>query len=215
MRYFRIFAIVAVTALSAWSVQAKDDPVQWGLSPAKASSGCSPAGPSGWSSRNRGTRLAPLFAHHAARRPYRLQDSGCPESGDIGCQNFRPQPVRKNDPNFQIDTETYSDKAVFLLEAQTAAGHTGPVDDRSHGLLSDMQRREMPAAGAQDREHCNRVRCRSLNIEVFASGRLCAGAGAGSLIQPVVLPRQHFRSRRVRLPRAALSTRSRISFRFC
>lgn len=38
---------------------------------------------------------------------------------------FRPPPVRKLDPNFQIDTETYTGAANFLLELVTAKAATG------------------------------------------------------------------------------------------
>jgi thiol:disulfide interchange protein len=128
MRYFRIFAIVAVTALSAWSVQAKDDPVQWGLSPAKGFERVQPGG-SVWLEFT--ATVEPGWHLYSPTTPpggpivSKIQVVQNPAISDV--KIFRPQPVRKNDPNFQIDTETYSDKAVFLLEAQTAAGHTGPV----------------------------------------------------------------------------------------
>ena len=128
MRYLRIFAIVAVTALSAWSVQAKDDPVQWGLSPAKGFERVQPGG-SVWLEFT--ATVEPGWHLYSPTTPpggpivSKIQVVQNPAISDV--KIFRPQPVRKNDPNFQIDTETYSDKAVFLLEAQTAAGHTGPV----------------------------------------------------------------------------------------
>jgi thiol:disulfide interchange protein len=42
---------------------------------------------------------------------------------------FQPKPVRKFDPNFQLDTETYEGEPVFILEARIASGApSGPVD---------------------------------------------------------------------------------------
>ena len=40
---------------------------------------------------------------------------------------YRPKPVRKLDPNFQIDTETYTGSASFLVEAETAKSASGSV----------------------------------------------------------------------------------------
>ncbi|HEY3914492.1 MAG TPA: protein-disulfide reductase DsbD domain-containing protein, partial [Verrucomicrobiae bacterium] len=40
---------------------------------------------------------------------------------------YRPKPVRKLDPNFQVDTETYTGSARFLIEAETAKSATGSV----------------------------------------------------------------------------------------
>jgi thiol:disulfide interchange protein DsbD len=39
----------------------------------------------------------------------------------------RPTPVRKLDPNFQIDTETYTGSVDFLIEAVAASNASGPV----------------------------------------------------------------------------------------
>jgi thiol:disulfide interchange protein len=40
---------------------------------------------------------------------------------------YRPEPVRKLDPNFNIDTETYTGTAQFLIEADTAPSADGMV----------------------------------------------------------------------------------------
>ena len=43
-------------------------------------------------------------------------------------QIFRPQPLRKLDPNFQIDTETYTGDATFLAEVTAADNATGETN---------------------------------------------------------------------------------------
>ena len=45
-----------------------------------------------------------------------------------GGRVFQPAPVRKYDPNFQVDTETFEGKVVFLIEAVVPAGATGAVE---------------------------------------------------------------------------------------
>jgi thiol:disulfide interchange protein DsbD len=39
---------------------------------------------------------------------------------------YRPEPVRKLDPNFQIDTETYTNTARFIIEAVSDTAASGP-----------------------------------------------------------------------------------------
>jgi thiol:disulfide interchange protein DsbD len=41
---------------------------------------------------------------------------------------FQPKPERRFDPNFNADTETYTDKVVFLLKIKTAKSATGDVE---------------------------------------------------------------------------------------
>jgi thiol:disulfide interchange protein len=45
-----------------------------------------------------------------------------------GGQVFQPAPVRKFDPNFQIDTETFEGTVVFLIEAVLPAGASGEAE---------------------------------------------------------------------------------------
>jgi thiol:disulfide interchange protein len=55
---------------------------------------------------------------------------------------FRPQPVRQLDPNFQIDTETYTGEAVFLAEvtaADNAAGQTNVEAAVRYQACSDVK----------------------------------------------------------------------------
>ena len=55
---------------------------------------------------------------------------------------YRPQPVRKLDPNFQVDTETYTGEAVFLAEvtaAPTAVGQTNVEAAVRYQACSDVK----------------------------------------------------------------------------
>ena len=59
-----------------------------------------------------------------------------------GWQIYRPQPIRKLDPNFQIDTETYTGDAVFLAEvtaADNASGQTNVEASVRYQACSDVK----------------------------------------------------------------------------
>ena len=124
----RIFIGVALTMLSLPLLSgAKEDPVQWALAPA------------------RDTKVAPGKAVYlnltaTVQQGWHLYSPTTPPGGPIittiklaenpaiaSYRVYRPQPVRKLDPNFQLDTETYSDKARFIIEAVTAPGASGPI----------------------------------------------------------------------------------------
>src|SRR5262245_36113599 len=73
-----------------------------------------------------GSAMAKLTA--AIEEPWHLYSPTTPPGGPIittiGLEDnpalesfrvYRPQPVRKFDPNFNIDTETYEKKAVFFI----------------------------------------------------------------------------------------------------
>ena len=128
MRYFRVLPFLLLAVLSSAGLVAKDDPVQWSLSPAKGFETVRPG--------------APMWLEFTAtvQPGWHLYSPTTPPGGPIVTkiqlvQNpslsevkvYRPQPVRKNDPNFQIETETYSDKAVFLIQTQTAGQQSGPL----------------------------------------------------------------------------------------
>jgi thiol:disulfide interchange protein DsbD len=121
---FRRLAIVM--ALLPLLAAAKEDPVQWAL---KAQSKSAAPG---------GTAIFELTA--TIQDGWHLYSPTTPAGGPIvttirGAENaaitkwqiFRPQPVRKLDPNFQVDTETYTGSAVFLVEADTAPSASGKV----------------------------------------------------------------------------------------
>ena len=112
-----VCACAAVCAIAQVAC-AKDDPVQWTLE-----------------SVNGGSQVAPgdhlFLALKASIQPgWHLYSPTTPAGGPIvtrirlddnagiaSYSLYRPQPVRKLDPNFQIDTETYSGEATFYFEA--------------------------------------------------------------------------------------------------
>jgi thiol:disulfide interchange protein len=128
MRYFRVLQCILFGVLTAAGLAAKDDPVQWDLSPAKGFETVRPSGPV-WLEFT--ATVQPGWHLYSPTTPpggpivTKIQVVQNPTLSDV--KVYRPQPVRKNDPNFQIETETYSDKAVFLIAAQTAGQQSGPV----------------------------------------------------------------------------------------
>src|SRR5271165_2063367 len=114
---------LAIAGLSPLS--AKDDPVQWTLEPYKDASNVKPAGHA-WLQLT--AKIQPGWHLYSPTTPpggpiittIKLNESPAIASFRV----YRPQPVRKLDPNFQLDTETYTDQAVFLIEA-TATSKTG------------------------------------------------------------------------------------------
>ena len=129
MRLFRaLTAALIMSFLAVAQLHAKDDPVQWTLHPV-----------SGFGELKAGT---PIWLELTAdvQPGWHLYSPTTPAGGPIvtkvqlvrnavvsEAKVFRPQPVRKADPNFGIETETYSDKAVFYIEAEAKAEANGPV----------------------------------------------------------------------------------------
>src|SRR6185437_4063135 len=116
-----VFALLAVPVLCA----AKEDPVQWTLTPAANA----PIAP--------GDKVY-LELKATIQSGWHLYSPTTPPGGPIittigltanpaiaSYQVYRPQPVRKLDPNFQLDTETYSGAARFIIEAVTAGSASG------------------------------------------------------------------------------------------
>ncbi len=115
MSKFRGLAFLALSVASLCS--AKEDPVQWTLTPAAKS----------------------VFELKATIEPgWHLYSPTTPPGGPIitkiqvsanpaitSYNVYRPQPVRKLDPNFGVDTETYTGAATFLIQAETAPAATG------------------------------------------------------------------------------------------
>jgi len=125
----RRFLLPALTVLCISPLfAAREDPVQWVLGPAGGQSQILP-----------GNKV--FFELKATIQPgWHLYSPTTPPGGPIITQIrlddnpaiasysvYRPQPVRKLDPNFQIDTETYTNNAVFLIEAHTAKPASGEV----------------------------------------------------------------------------------------
>jgi thiol:disulfide interchange protein len=105
---------------------AKEDPVQWSLNAASAGKNVNAGGKA-------------YFELKATIEPgWHLYSPTTPPGGPIvttiqiaanpavaGFKVYRSQPVRKLDPNFQIDTETYAESAAFLIEVETVAAAKG------------------------------------------------------------------------------------------
>jgi thiol:disulfide interchange protein DsbD len=115
-------AVVVLPVLCA----AKEDPVQWTLTPAAGNASAAPE-----------NRIY-LELNAAIQPGWHLYSPTTPPGGPIvttirlapnpaiaSYQVYRPQPVRKLDPNFQLDTETYSGTARFLIEVVTAGSANG------------------------------------------------------------------------------------------
>ncbi len=123
----RRFAAVLALLLPAFCA-AKQDPVQWTLKPATATNQVGPG--------------AKIYLELTAtiQPGWHLYSPTTPPGGPIitqikvvnnpaisSSELYRPQPVRKLDPNFQIDTETYTGQASFLLQVVPAASASGQV----------------------------------------------------------------------------------------
>jgi thiol:disulfide interchange protein DsbD len=108
---------------------AREDPVQWSLTPAAGQSQIPPGAKAYFELK---ATIQPGWHLYSPTTPaggpiitkLRLEDNPALISYSV----FRPQPVRKLDPNFQIDTETYTDQAVFLIEAETAKSAAGEIN---------------------------------------------------------------------------------------
>jgi thiol:disulfide interchange protein DsbD len=113
----RLLLAAGIPALLA----AKEDPVQWTLKPVKGAENVAP-----------GAKAE--FELEATIQPgWHLYSPTTPAGGPIitkitltdnpavaGFKIYRPQPVRKLDPNFNLETETYTNQATFLIETVTS-----------------------------------------------------------------------------------------------
>lgn len=122
---------------------AKEDPVQWTLAPVNQVSRVSQGS----------QRYLELKA--SIQPGWHLYSPTTPAGGPIAtriqvAQNpaiadykvFRPAPVRKLDPNFQIDTETYTGDVTFLVGITTAESASGATDveaDTRYQVCSDVK----------------------------------------------------------------------------
>ncbi len=110
---------IALLALAFISLPAfgKEDPVSWSLSP-QNDRAVTPGS------------KAYLQLQAKIEEGWHLYSPTTPPGGPIitkiavtpspsvsGFRLYRPEPVRKLDPNFNIDTETYTGSAQFLIEA--------------------------------------------------------------------------------------------------
>ncbi len=110
--------IVLAALAAAGLLTAKEDPVQWTLKAAHGSSQIAP-GSKAWFELK--ADIQPGWHLYSPTTPpggpiiTRISLPDQPAVADY--QVYRPQPVRKLDPNFQIDTETYTGSATFLIYA--------------------------------------------------------------------------------------------------
>jgi len=125
----RLLSPFAVLFLLPIFLCAKEDPVHWSIAPASDKSVVAPGGKA-------------YFHLKAVVDPgWHLYSPTTPPGGPIitkiqisqnplikSWQIYRPQPVRKLDPNFQIDTETYTGEAVFLVEVTAVDNAAGQTD---------------------------------------------------------------------------------------
>ncbi len=113
-------------AIVSFSAFAKEDPVSWTLAPANNRQVVAPGS------------KANLTLQAKIEAGWHLYSPTTPPGGPIitkilvtpspaisATRLYRPQPVRKLDPNFNIDTETYTGTAEFLIEADSAASANG------------------------------------------------------------------------------------------
>ena len=121
------FALLALVFLPP-AVFAKEDPVSWTLSP---ESNRQVVAPGSKAYLRLEAKIEPGWHLYSPTTP-----AGGPIITKIGVtpnpalsavRLYRPEPVRKLDPNFNIDTETYTGTTRFLIEADTAASASGAV----------------------------------------------------------------------------------------
>ncbi len=135
---------VAILAVALPAVlHAKEDPVHWTLSPADGKAVVAPGAVAYFELK---ATVDPGWHLYSPTTPpggpiiTKIQVSANPLLQDS--RIYRPQPVRKLDPNFQVDTETYTGEAVFLAEvtaAPTAVGQTNVEAAVRYQACSDVK----------------------------------------------------------------------------
>ncbi|HZS57050.1 MAG TPA: cytochrome c biogenesis protein CcdA [Bryobacteraceae bacterium] len=135
--------LVLAFGLASVLPAAKQDPVQWTLAPVDGVSRVAPSS----------HRYLELKA--TIQSGWHLYSPTTPPGGPIpthiamaanpaiaAYQLYRPQPIRKLDPNFQIETETYTGDVTFLIDvttARSAAGNATVEADTRYQVCSDVQ----------------------------------------------------------------------------
>lgn len=139
MLRFLFLSLGLASLLSA----AKEDPVQWTLAPVNGVSRVAPGK----------QRFLELKA--TIQPGWHLYSPTTPAGGPIATRIklnlnpavadykiYRPQPMRKLDPNFQLDTETYTGEATFLIGVTTSAsasGNTSVEAETRYQTCSDVK----------------------------------------------------------------------------
>jgi len=139
----RIFSsLLLLVVLPALST-AKEDPVQWTLG---APAGSEKVAPGGKAYLALKATVGPGWHLYSPTTPAggpiitKIQVAESPAIASYTV--YRPPPVRKLDPNFQIETETYTGAANFLLELATsksASGSANVVATVRYQVCSDTQ----------------------------------------------------------------------------
>lgn len=141
-RFLSSFFAAAVLFLPGL-LHAKEDPVHWTIAPAGGNAVVPPGGKAYFELKaliDSGWHLYSPTTPPGGPIITKIQITPNPliKSASI----FRPQPVRKLDPNFQIDTETYTGEAVFVAEltaADNAAGQTNVEAAVRYQACSDVK----------------------------------------------------------------------------
>jgi thiol:disulfide interchange protein len=109
-----------------WLASAKEDPVQWTLAPV---SGFGQVSPGAKVYLELKATVEPGWHLYSPTTPSGgpiITKIGIGASPAVAAYNvYRPQPVRKLDPNFGVDTETYTGTVTFLLDATTSSSAAG------------------------------------------------------------------------------------------
>jgi thiol:disulfide interchange protein DsbD len=126
----RLLASVAFCTLTLAPIcAAREDPVQWTLAPAKGAAQIAPGSHVFVALK---ASIAPGWHLYSPTTP-----PGGPNPTQIRLQEapviaayrvYRPEPIRKFDPNFQLQTETYTGNATFLIDTATAPSATGKAN---------------------------------------------------------------------------------------
>ena len=129
MRTTRAFIVWTLGLLAAGGLQAaREDPVQWTLQPVKGFERVKP-GAAAWleltATIQPGWHLYSPTTPPGGPIPTKIELT--PNAAVTGAKVWRQQPVRRLDPNFNIDTETYADSAIFYIQADTKPGSSGPI----------------------------------------------------------------------------------------
>lgn len=127
-RHLRISGIILVAVGIPSIGAAREDPVQWTLAPVE---GYTQVGPGGESYLELTATIQPGWHLYSPTTPpggptitaIRLSASPAIATYKV----YRPQPERKLDPNFGIDTETYASSAHFIVQVAATASASGPV----------------------------------------------------------------------------------------
>jgi thiol:disulfide interchange protein DsbD len=129
MRISRALVVLTLGLLAATCLQAaREDPVQWSLQPVKGFESVKP-GAATWleltATIQPGWHLYSPTTPPGGPIPTKIELT--PNAAVTGAKVWRQQPVRRLDPNFNIDTETYAGSAIFYIEADTKPGSSGPI----------------------------------------------------------------------------------------